>query len=69
MQAVIRKRLHQRPRPVARGRVRNHTGLFIHYNDIVIFIQDTERNVFGDKNIGERIFPYQCDTVARLHRA
>ena len=47
--AVKHKRIHKRAGPVSDCRMHDHAARFIHHNDILILIDDIERNIFGCK--------------------
>ena len=46
---VKHKRIHKRAGPVPDRRMHDHAARFIHHNDILILIDDIERNIFGCK--------------------
>ena len=51
--AVVQQGIDQCPGPAPRSRVHRHTRHFIHKEQVLIFEQDIEGNIFGLRNSGE----------------
>ena len=63
---AMRKRADQRPGPMAARRMHDHVGGLIDDRQIVVFIEDVERDLFGNRGLSWRFDESERHDRARL---
>src|SRR5580692_11772705 len=66
---VCEQRIDQRPARRTVCRMRNHSGLLIDDQKIVVFVNDVERNRLGPRHEGGRLGNFEFEHVAGFQRA